>query len=74
MPCRAVNKAEASSKILFLVGDDLPHKNMFSDTLLVQGLLTYKAVVGFNLPISNPYLHPFGTEEANYVSDSQLIV
>ena len=32
--------------ISFLVGDVLPHKNMFLDTLLVQGLLVYKTVVG----------------------------
>ena len=40
--CRAASKAAASSQILFLVGDVLPHKNMFLDTLLVQGLLVYK--------------------------------
>ena len=40
-PCRAASKAAASSQILFLVGDVLPHKNMFVDILLVQGLLAY---------------------------------
>ena len=37
-PCRAASKAAASSQMLFLVGDVLPNKNMFLDTLLVQGL------------------------------------
>ena len=46
IPCCAASKAAASSQILFLVGDVLPHKNMFLDTLLVQGLLVYKTVVG----------------------------
>ena len=44
-PCRAA-RAAANSKISFLVGDVLPHKNMFLDTLLVQGLLVYKIFVG----------------------------
>ena len=45
-PCHAASKAAASSQILFLVGDVLPHKNMFLDTLLVHRLLAYKTVVG----------------------------
>ena len=45
-PCRAASKAAASSQISFLVGDVLPHKNIFLDTLLVQGLLVYKTVFG----------------------------
>ena len=45
-PCHAANKAAASGQILFLVGDVLHHKNMFLDTLFVQGLLAYKTVVG----------------------------
>ena len=45
-PCCAASKAAASSQILFLVGDVLPHENMFLGTSLVQGLLVYKTVVG----------------------------
>ena len=41
-----LSKAAATSQILFLVGDVVPHKNMFLDTLLVHGLLVYKAVAG----------------------------
>ena len=44
--CKSGFVSAASSQILFLVGDVLPHKNMFFDTLLVQGLLVYKTVVG----------------------------
>ena len=40
----AASEAAASSQILVLVGDVLPHKNVFLDTLLVQGLLVYETV------------------------------
>ena len=45
-PCRAASKAASSSQILVLVGDVLPHKNMFLNTLLVEVLLVYKTVDG----------------------------
>ena len=58
--CRAASKAAASNQILFLVGDVLPHKNMFLDTLLVQGLLVYETVVGLKSSYFKPLLTPFG--------------